>query len=243
MKWSASMARRSPEDRPEKLVAAATRVFIEQGYRRTQVADVAAALGVAKGTIYLAVESKEALFDLALRYADAPTPFANPPKLPVPTPRAGATLRFVREKLASNRVPPTLAAAARRRPRDVAAELEQIVCELYDVLAANRWGIKLIDRCAPDYPELASLWFVGARGGLMDLLSDYLADRIRGRRLRPVPDARVAARLIIETTVYWAVHRHWDAHPQTVDEGVARASVVRFVVGALAPEKAKEKAA
>jgi AcrR family transcriptional regulator len=34
------------------------------------MADVAEALGVAKGTLYLCVESKEALFDAVLRYAD-----------------------------------------------------------------------------------------------------------------------------------------------------------------------------
>ena len=68
------MARRTPEDRLEQLVECATRIFIEQGYAHTQMADVAAALGVAKGTVYLSVESKEALFDLVARYADAPGP-------------------------------------------------------------------------------------------------------------------------------------------------------------------------
>ena len=60
------MARQTPPDRLPQLIACATRVFIEQGYRRTQMDDVAAALGVAKGTLYLYVESKEALFDLVL---------------------------------------------------------------------------------------------------------------------------------------------------------------------------------
>ena len=64
------MARQIPDDRLAQLLEAATGVFIEQGYRRTQMADVAAALGVAKGTLYLYVESKEALFDLVCRYAD-----------------------------------------------------------------------------------------------------------------------------------------------------------------------------
>ena len=36
---------------------AATDVFIERGYRQTQMADVARAMGVAKGTVYLYVVS------------------------------------------------------------------------------------------------------------------------------------------------------------------------------------------
>ena len=55
------MARSIPVGRLEHLVDCATSVFIDQGYRRTQMADVADALGVAKGTLYLYVESKEAL--------------------------------------------------------------------------------------------------------------------------------------------------------------------------------------
>jgi len=46
------MARTVPDDRLARLVECATQVFIEQGYRRTQMADVAKALGVAKGTLY-----------------------------------------------------------------------------------------------------------------------------------------------------------------------------------------------
>jgi Bacterial regulatory proteins, tetR family len=72
--YMAHMVRRTPEHRFQDLLDAATRVFIAQGYRRTQVADVAEAMRVAKGTVYLYVESKEALFDAALRYADAPGP-------------------------------------------------------------------------------------------------------------------------------------------------------------------------
>jgi len=59
---------------------------------------------------------------------------------------------------------------------------------------------------------------------------------MRRKLLRPLPDAAVAARLLIETIVFWAVHRHWDPHPQTVDEAVAKDTVVRFIVGALVKE-------
>ena len=68
------MPRTVPDDRFADLIEAATSVFLEQGYRRTQIADVAGAMGVAKGTIYLYAESKEALFEAALRYADEPAP-------------------------------------------------------------------------------------------------------------------------------------------------------------------------
>jgi AcrR family transcriptional regulator len=226
-----------PDDRLERLVDCATQVFIEQGYARTQMADVAAALGVAKGTLYLYVESKEALFDLVARFADADQPFAQWPPLPVRTPKPGATVKYVRERLAQSGVPPALAKVlGQKRTVDVRAELEAITRDLYDTVARNRRGIKLLDRSARDYPDLAALWFEEGRGGLIGLLTQYLEDRMRRRLLRPLPDPAVAARLLIETVVFWAVHRHWDPHPETVDEAVARETVVRFVVGALAKE-------
>jgi AcrR family transcriptional regulator len=231
------MARKIPEARFEELVDAAARVFIARGYRLTQMADVAEVLGVAKGTLYLYVESKEALFDLAFRYADASERVPRPEKLPVSTPRPGATAAYVSERLAANQTLPALTAAlAKKRVRDCRRELEQIVRELYAVLARNRRGIKLIDTSARDHPELAKLWFEGGREGLLAAVEQYLESRIRGGQIRAVPDVPTAARLIVETTVFWAVHRHWDPHPQAIDDRVAEDTVVRFMVGALVKE-------
>jgi AcrR family transcriptional regulator len=215
-------------------VKCATEVFIAQGYRQTQMADVAAALGVAKGTLYLYVESKDALFDLVLRYADAEPPLARLPGLPVPTPQPGATLQYVRERLAASQTLPTLAVAlTRQRVTDAERELTAIVCELYNTLARNRQGIKLLDRSARDHPELAALWFAGARGGVMAMLTQYLENRMHRKLLRPAPDVAVAARLLLETLVFWAVHRHWDPHPQPMDDTAVQRTVVQFIVNAL----------
>ncbi len=231
------MARKIPDDRFDQLIDTATQVFIEQGYRRTQMADVAEAMGVAKGTLYLYVESKEALFDLACRWADGPRPLPRPATMPIPTPEAGATLAYVTERLArESALPALVAAVGRTRVRDAGSEFAGIVSELYDVLARNRRGLKLIDRSARDLPELAAVWFTGARGGLLALWREYLEARFQRRHFRPVPDLAAATRLILELIVFWAVHRHWDAHPEAIDEGTAKATVIRFVTGALIEE-------
>ncbi len=228
------MARKIPSERLEQLVDCATQELIAQGYRRTQMAHIAAALGVAKGTLYLYVESKEALFDFVLRHADAPRPFAKIPSLPIRTPRPGATVRYVRDRLSrESRLPALESALTRPRVANASAELEAILRELYDVLGRNRCGIKLLDRLSPDLPELGALWFEGARAGAIADLGEYLKTRIRRKQLRPVPDIAAAARLLIETTVFWAVHRHWDAHPQAMDDSVAQDTAVHFLVGAL----------
>ena len=231
------MARRVPPDRFQQLVDCATQVFIEQGYARTQMADIAAAMGVAKGTLYLYVESKEALFDLVLRHADAEHPLTTPATLPLRTPKRGATLQHVRTRLAEQPPLPTLfAALSRQRVANPRAELIAIVREIYHTLSRNRRAIKLMDRSAQFHPELAATWFKAARGTLIDGLSQYLDSRIRRQLFRPVPDTAVAARVIMETIVTWAVHRHWDPAPQAIDDQVAEDTVVQFIVGGLMNE-------
>jgi AcrR family transcriptional regulator len=224
-----------PAGRFQDLVEAATRMFITQGYRRTQMADVAEALGVAKGTLYLCVESKEALFDVALRYADVPRPIVAPAALPIPAPGRGRTLRYVQERLASDPASSTLRdALGRSRVGAGVEELVKIVRELHQAMARNRTGIKLVDRCAVEYPELAKVWFGQGRGALLAQLTTYLEGGIRLRRFRAVPDPAVAARLVMETLVFWAVHRHWDPAPQPVDPRAVEDTVVQMLVDALA---------
>lgn len=225
------MARSVPDDRLEALVRVATEVFIEQGYRRTQMADVAAALGVAKGTLYLYVESKEALFDLVCRWADRR--FVKPDALPVRTPAPHSTLEHIGQRLT--------AALGKGLAFGERADLETIVLQLYDVLAANRYGLKLIDRSARDLPELAAMWFGRGRGTAVAALASYLEDRMRARRLRRFESSAVAARFIVETCAFWAVHRHWDAAPQDVDDALARRVIVELITAAFAADPAADR--
>jgi AcrR family transcriptional regulator len=231
------MPRAIPEGRFHELIEAATAVFLEQGYRRTQIADVAVRAGLAKGSIYTYVESKEALFDCVLRHADRSDRIALPETLPVATPPTGDTLAMIQKRIAEEGSLPALAAAlARRRVVNVAAELEAILGELYDVLARHRTAIKLLDRCAHDYPELAELWYRDGRESALALLTRYVEDRTRRGRLRRFEDSAVVLRTVLETLVFWAVHRHWDPSPQPVDEDSAKRTALAFLTSALVKE-------
>ena len=63
--------RRPPEVRREQILDAAARVLVAKGASATQMSDVAAGAGVAKGTVYLYFESKEQLLSgLGARYTE-----------------------------------------------------------------------------------------------------------------------------------------------------------------------------
>jgi len=231
--------RRIPENRLKELLASATRVFVAHGYRRTQMADVAAALGVAKGTVYLSVESKAALFAACLRYADAEPPALSELVLPLAAPAPAALAAELRAVLARESVPPALAAAlARDRATDARGELEAIVRELFALSQRHRTAIKLMDRCGADHPELAAIFYEQGRFSQVDRLTRYLESRIATGALRPVPTASVAARFIVETIATWAVHMHWDPAPRFSEPADAEATVVQFLLGGLLPRSA-----
>jgi AcrR family transcriptional regulator len=228
------MSRRIPENRLKDLLEAATGVLVAQGYRQTQMADVAAAMGVAKGTVYLYVESKEALFAACMRHADGEPPALSELDLPLPTPAPGELVNEVKAVLARETTPPALLAALERESADdVRAELEQIVRELFAISARHRTAIKLMDRSASAHPELAAVFYGGGRFTQVEQLTRYLERRIAGGQLRAVPVAAVAARFIVETITTWAVHMHWDPAPQAYDPADAEETVVQFLLGGL----------
>lgn len=221
------MPRRRPPDRFEHLVGAGIRAFVAHGgFERTSIVDVARELGVAKGTVYLYVQSKEALFDLCLRLADREGPIAEPAALPVPTPEHGATLTYVRELLDQSGIFAPLDAMLSSEPElPVREELTALIDTLYDLLASHRVAIRLINASARDLPPLSEVWFETARGGLNRRLAAYLSRRSMQGHLRPMPDPTSAARLFTEMVFWFAVSRAFDPVPDGVDDLFARATV------------------
>jgi AcrR family transcriptional regulator len=226
--------RRAPESRFGDLLQAATRVFIAQGYRLTQMSDVAKEMGVAKGTVYLYVKSKEALFAAVLRYADRTPPAVSELQIPLATPGPGVLLGEMQVALDDDSLPGALTKAlARKRVGDVHGELDEIIRELYSEASRHRTVIKLIDRCARDHPELSALFYAKGRFARVDMLARYLESRIEKGLLPSTPDSSATARFVVEAVATWAVHIHWDPAPQGIDSETAEELVVRFVLGGL----------
>jgi AcrR family transcriptional regulator len=236
------MARSIPTDRFPAVVAASARVFITHGYQRTQVQDVADALGLAKGTLYGYAQGKAALFAAAVRYADAHEPMPEPADLPVSAPAEGEIAALVAARLADEiaamsltrvlgQAPPPDATPAQRR-----SEVADIVTDLYARLARHRIALKLIDRCAPELPDLAEVWFGTGRDAQSTALEKYLLGRERAGSLSLPGPAPLVARTIVELCALWAVHCHFDpASTGPIDDDAVAATLAELVVRAMAP--------
>jgi AcrR family transcriptional regulator len=233
------MARPLSPERLPQLVEAATRIFVAKGYRNTQMADVAEAVGVAKGTLYGYVASKEALLDAAIRFADGQGTLPAPDMLPLPTPAPGSTVKYIQGRL-TGEVGQLLLVQALSRPsgtRPERREFESILRDLHRRMLRNRRALKLVDRCAVDHPELAAVWFKQGRYGLVALLAAYLEKGAHEGRLRAGLNVQLTARLILETIALWTIHMPWDAAPQTLTDEEVESVVLDLLVHAYAKER------
>jgi AcrR family transcriptional regulator len=227
-----------PPQRFDELVRKATEVFIARGYRRTQMADVAEAVGVSKATLYLYVESKEALFALCLRYASRSEALELPAELPVRAPAAGATAARMGKSLDGGKGRPRLAEAlGRAAADDIGQELRGVLDEFYTTLETHCRKIKLVDRCW-DHPELGSVWQQGGREAPRQQLAEYFELRMRAGQIRFHETPRLAARIAVETISTWAMHIKWDPAPEPLDPVESKQAVIEFIARGLLSDTA-----
>ena len=226
------MPRTRQAGRLDDIVDAALRQLLTTGYRRTRMSDVAEAAGVSSGLIYTYAASKEALFALVLQREVGVD--IDGLALPVPTPEPAETAALLRRALKDVGVISALeAAVAVEHPADPAGELASIVGEHYDAVHRRRTLIKLVERCAADWPDLAARFYDKGRRPFVRRLGAYIEERAASGVFRDVPDADVAARFVVETVAWFANHRYGDHDGAQIEDDLARATVVQLVTDAL----------
>jgi AcrR family transcriptional regulator len=228
------MARQRSADFLDRLLAAATKVFAEKGLHRARMSDVAREMGVAHGSLYNYVESKDALFYLLVDRGAEPTHGWVPKTWPVRTPSRDRILKRLREQMAAAFALPQLDAALERRTvPDVRAELEGIVRELYERTEHTREPAAVITRSAADLPDLFKLFYMQVRRDVIARLTRYVQSRIEQKHFPPDLDPSAAGRFILETVTTFGRHRYADPDPQPLDDTAVRETVVRLIVRGL----------
>jgi AcrR family transcriptional regulator len=221
------MARQTPADRLEKLLVVAAAAFVQHGFHRTQMDDIAVGLGVSKGTIYRSVDSKEALLAAVLDYAD--TPEHLPPGGPIEANELARVSSTLRERLTHAVSNLELAEAVttptgRLTAPAFAAEIERITLDLYQMMDTHRIRIMVLDRCAGEIPQLAGDWYESGRYAVVDLWIAYL--RAHSKHVNPTLDPETLARTIVELITLWAVKMPWDPSPRAYPADMAHTCAV-----------------
>jgi AcrR family transcriptional regulator len=230
------MSRASQQERLADVAEAATRTFGRLGYRRTQMAAVAAEAGLSSGAVYTYVASKEALFHLVFLFGFGEIGDVLP-DLPIVTPPFDDTLQLIRRGLRRSVATPRLRAAMdEAAPANARDELAGIIEERYAAIEQVWPMLAVIERSAVDLPELDAFYFQRGRRGYLGQLTRYLEQRVGGGYLRSLPDAAIAARMMTETIVWFAWHRREDRDASLYDDDRARKTVVELLCNAFTAE-------
>jgi AcrR family transcriptional regulator len=232
--------KRSAHQRFPEVMAAAVRVFARDGYRSTHMSDVAREAGLSEAALYRYVDGKEGLFVLAIRHALLlePLPGEGDPGggFPLTAPSLDEMIRQAHEFVAAEVPFGALAAALRiTDPDDPAAELQQIMRELFTLEEQTAQAADMIERSARELPELAHLLNTGLRRPILAALAQYLDGRAKTGKLRQTPDTAATARLVLETLTWFARHRHSDPDGAAIPPALAQETAVDALLHALLP--------
>lgn len=223
------MVRTKSPKRLEDIVLAATRLFMDRGYQGARTARIAEEAGVAEGTLYLYAEGKEALFDLAVRRAFR-DPDVDEPRLPHRVHDRSSVIASAWEAARRQlRFPLLWSEPESGAPDDVRAEFRALLRELYDTLASCWQGIRVVEKCAAQWPELHAYFYGELRRSGLARWEAYIRTRASGGYLREVPDARTAAVAVLELTAFFAVHRHTAPDQMDFDATTARETTVTLL--------------
>lgn len=219
-----------------EIAEACVRVFISKGFRTAGISDVAKALKLSHGAVYTYADSKQALLYLALLRVLDPSALDSM-ELPVKAPSPEALVATVEGWAAGQSGFDRLSKLLLRQPGEASAqeELGEIVEEIYDVIAQNRVVLSVFEGCSEDLPALAQWYFVERRRALFAALAQFLEARISAGLLRPVPDIPTAARFIIESIAWFALHRHGDPDSAMLTDEGSRRTVRDLVPAAFLP--------
>lgn len=228
------MARTRDPDFLNRLAEAGMKVFSRKGLERARMSDIAAEMGVAHGTLYNYVESKEALFYLLVDWGMMDDPLPLPDNLPLEAPEPEKILERLEEQIgATFRLPALDEALEREEVDDPGDELRRVLGEFYDRTVETRECAVVIERSAYDLPDMFRLFFLEVRRSIFRRMARYVRERTRQGHFREHPDPMVTARYLVESITFTARHRHRDPDPYPADEETYRATAVEMLAEGL----------
>ena len=218
-------------DNLTKIVAAAAKVFAHWGLHRTKVKDVAAEAGVAAGTVYLYADSKDSLFDLALRFGmgyEISEVAQN--EIPYSTNRQDTFKWLVKVARLDDLLPEL------HEPMLNECPLYELLGILFDFLSDHKFAIRIVERSAHEWQELATLFFSEIR----DPVIKRIGKRISFENSTLSPDeCETMARLVGGAIAFAAVHRFFEGGlPDTTEKSLYKKVVIRSLVKMISEKKA-----
>lgn len=204
--------------RIKSIADAATYLFLQQGYSKTQISHIAKAVGVSVGTIYLDFTGKKEILHFILKCTLEPDFINRNFDRPITDDLfAGLENDIVSmfEKISNDFA---------RHLLDNAADytLEALILDAFDMLSQYAVGCLFIEKNQFDFPFLAE-HYKQYRKRFLETMTQYMAAFIKRGRVRPLEHLELSTILIIEILSWWAMDvRYTSFETQDIPSGIAK---------------------
>lgn len=188
------------QERTRAIREAAIRLFLRQGYARTQISHIAKETGVSVGTIYNEFVSKEALLRYILKCTISPEVLDRKLIKPIAKdlfPDLEQELIGALEQMAD-----TLAENLTRAGWDYS--FRDLLSDTFDRLSRHAAACLFIEKNPQAYPVLAA-YYRQYREIFFTTMAAYLQAFQTCGQLRPMESPELTATLIIELLSWWAM--------------------------------------
>lgn len=178
----------------------ATRLFLQQGYAKTQISHIAKAVGVSVGTIYLDFAGKKEIMHFILKCTIDPAflerEFERPITDDLFTGLEDEIIALI-EKSGND-----FAEHLQNGVNDY--DFETLISDAFDMLAQYAVGCLFIEKNQFDFKNLAQ-HYMAYRRKFLDTMMGYLRIFIEQGTVRPLEHLELSTTLMIEILSWWAM--------------------------------------
>lgn len=188
------------KQRIKAIADAATRLFLQQGYAKTQISHIAKAVGVSVGTIYLDFTGKKEIMHFILKCTIDPAFLEREFEQPITDDLfVGLESEIISlfEKSEND-----FAAHLQNGMADY--DFETLISDAFDMLARYAAGCLFIEKNQFDFKNLAEPYLV-YRKQFLDTMARYISAFIEQGTVRPLEHLELSTTLIVEILSWWAM--------------------------------------
>lgn len=215
-------------DHIKSIADAATYLFLQQGYSKTQISHIAKTVGVSVGTIYLNFTGKKEIMHFVLKCTIDPAFIERDFKRPI-TDDLFVGLEndivAVFEKTGNDFAKHLVNGA-------VDYDLETLVSNAFELLAQYAVGCLFIEKNQFDFKFLAEHYKVYRKKFLLTM-TQYLKAFVKSGKVRPLEQLELSTTLIIEILSWWAMDmRYTSFETQDIPLDLAKKVCIDNIISA-----------
>lgn len=215
-------------DRIKSITEAATLLFLQQGYSKTQISHIAKAVGVSVGTIYLDFAGKKEIMQFVLKSTIDPD-FVNQN---FERPITDSLFAGLEQDIVSAFEQTGNEFASHLNSQDAGYDLETLVSDAFDLLSRYAVGCLFIEKNQFDFQYLAD-YYKAYRRRFHGTMAQYLRGFIENGTVRPLEQITLTTTLIIEILSWWAMDmRYTSFETQNIPPDIARQVCIDNIVTA-----------